>query len=266
VKNSVLSVAWWQKIITRYLIEILGLVIAFLALLYGCHPFKLLGIIPADFARSLTAGVFGIGVNISVIKWLLDSNEYRRWKSVQYHTSRAIALHIRNIIVEIIAANHLYLAGLKLELPKTEPQFGTDILRKFKDLIYRCRIISLDNQKSMDKYRGLTDIVDKLVDSIYQNTKWDMEELQKNLIPRILWTPMDKDVQGMLTNLDLAIQRFYEIKVPKKQGVIPWVQISYENQLEVLIEIHELASTIEKELQKAEYKNNGLNRALNPRP
>ena len=139
-----------------------------------------------------------------MIKWLLDSNEYRRWKSVHYHTSRAIAGHIRNIIEGIVNANHLYLADLKLEPPKSGPQFGTDILRKFKDLIYRCRIVSLDNKKSLDKYRGLTDIVVKLVDNIYQNTKWDMEELQKNLIPRILWTPLDEDVQGKLTNLDLV--------------------------------------------------------------
>jgi len=170
-----------------------------------------------------------------------------------YHTSRAIAGHIRNIIEGIVNANHLYLADLKLEPPKSGPQFGTDILRKFKELIYRCRIVSLDNQESLDKYRGLTDIVDKLVDNIYRNTKWDMEELKKTYIPRILGTQMDKDVQGMLINLDLAILRFHEIKVPKEQGVTPWIQISHENQLEVLIEIYELASTIEKELSKPEY-------------
>jgi hypothetical protein len=123
--------------------------------------------------------------------------------------------------------------------------FGTDILRKFKDL-------SLDNEKS--RRIGLTDITDKLIDNIYQNTKWDMEELQNRLIPRILQIPMDKEVQGMLTNLDLAILKFCEIKVPKKQGVIQWAQISYEYQLGVLIEIYELASTIEKEFAQAEYK------------
>jgi hypothetical protein len=116
----------WQKFMKNHRLEAFGFIVAIFALIYGCRPFDLLGVMSLDFAENLSADIFGIGLSISVLKILIDYYESKRWKYVQDLTFRTIVRLIDDIIHQIIGAEFEFLRDLNLESAKV----GTDALKK----------------------------------------------------------------------------------------------------------------------------------------
>jgi hypothetical protein len=236
----------------RHWLEALGLTVAIIAFGYGCRPFVLLGIIPSDFAENLAAEILGIGLSISIIKILVDYYESKRWKYIQDLTSRALIQRIDDIISQVIGAEFRFLKHLNMDSPKT----GTDAIKKFMSLIDTADPkdgdgLSLEDPELRTTFSGLIDIADNLIAHIYENVKWDLDEIQEKLIPRLLQTAIDQNIADMLISFEETIREFREINKQKKGGVIPFIQLDRIGQLQIVIKMMESASSIKNELNRS---------------
>lgn len=244
------SKAHWQKFVKKHWLEVFGFIVAIIALIFGCRPSELFGIMSLEFAENISAEIFGIGLGLSALKLLIDYYESKRWKYVQDVTSRTIVRLVDDITHQIRGAESHFLFNLNLEPAKC----GTDVLKKFIDLIEAVDPTD-DNMNDEDpNYRfthsGLTNIADDLVKCVHRNVLYDLDELQRNLIPRILGSPVDQDIKDLLINLDEVIYKFKEINMPKKGGVTPFIQLYQVGQLKIIIKMYELALSIKRELNK----------------
>jgi hypothetical protein len=110
--------------------------------------------------------------------------------------------------------------------------------------------MSINDPNYRFTHTGLTQIADDLVKYIHRNVIWDLDEIQRNLIPRILRTPADQDIKDLLVNFDGVICEFKEINIQKKGGVMPFIQLDHVGQLQIIIKMYELAFSIKNELSK----------------
>lgn len=242
----------WQKYIKNHWLEAIGFIAALSALYYGCRPFDLFGVMDLGFAQNLSSEIFGIGLSISILKIMVDYYEIERWKHIQDVTFRAIILRIDDIISQVINAERELLLDLSIDSPRA----GTDVLKKF--------IIIIENEfdkvcgdemgsnapKSCDTILETIDKVEDLIIYIHENVRWDLDEIQKYFIPRILQTPADQNVKDMLVSFDGIIREFQEITIPISGGVAPSIQTYHIGQLQIVIRMLEIASAIKDELNE----------------
>jgi len=172
---------------------------------------------PIDFSGNLLAEVAGNAVSILlgllVVDWFLEYRRKREWSRAEAFTLKAIAVHL----CEIAGSTFLHFPDMSFDAvgaifeghgrppnPKT--------LQGFKDLVSELRSYELPMRVA--RRMSPSDIAIDYYDAV----KWDLDQIQNVLTPRLMQGPADQALIDLLVEFDDSHRELRHSIIAHKQA------------------------------------------------
>jgi hypothetical protein len=172
---------------------------------------------PADFSGNLLAEIAGnaasILLGLLVIDWFLEYRRKREWAKAEEFTLRAIAVHL----CEIAGSTFLHFPDLSFDAVGAifeghiKPP-NPEISQCFKDLFDELRSYELPMRVA--RKMSPSDIT---ID-YYEAVKWDLDQIQNVLTPRVIQGPADQALIDLLVGFDDSHRELRHSIIAHKQA------------------------------------------------
>ena len=206
---------------------------------------------PIDFSGNLLAEVAGNAVSILlgllVIDWFLEYRRKREWSKAEEFTLRAIAVHL----CEIAGSTFLYFPGLGFgavgaifegHIKPPNPETS----QSFEDLLDE--LCSYELPMQVARRKSPSDIA---ID-YYETVRWDLDQIQNVLTPRVIQSPADQALIDLLVGFDDSHRELRHSIIGHKQactqGVFPHVILLVKSAGHLYRAIYERLGTDEAQL------------------
>jgi hypothetical protein len=194
-------------ILTTTLSTIIGFVIA------PCH------FLGSDFLGNLLAEVAGnalsILVGIVIIDWFIEYRREQQWAKIRHFTFSALATHL----CEITAYLFVHYPGIDCEA--IQPVFAghgqppdTKTLSRFDGVLGELN--KLPGGLSDYDYKSTSDIAIEY----YKAVRWDLDQIQNVLTPRLVQSPVDQEFKDLLIEFDSARRDLHHAIIAHQEVVI----------------------------------------------
>jgi hypothetical protein len=167
----------------------------------------------AGFTVNMLAGLVGVvlslALGVTVAERILRREKEARWRQTQSATLRAIGIHLSEIAGGVFL--HFRLGAAMPFFQAHTNALDTRILEAFDPLIAGLRALP----SSVEQGKSTSDTAVEY----YEALRWDLDQIQAVLTPRLLESPTKQDLIDRLVDFDNARRELHHAIIAHRQAV-----------------------------------------------